>query len=178
MIKKTSLINKSIYLYLIGLLPFALLTGTLLPEILIIFLILSFIYEVLINKNFIPFKNHIFIFLIIIWIYLIFNYTISSDKLLSFSRTFSFIRFPLLILSINYFLKENDYKYDLIFRIWSITLIIIIFDLFFQSIFEYNLLGFKSPWAQRLSGFMKDELKIAHLLIGFVMPTISFYLMT
>ena len=109
MIKKKSLINKSIYLYLIGLLPFALLTGTLLPEILIIFLILSFIYEVLINKNFIPFKNHIFIFLIIIWIYLIFNYTISSDKLLSFSRTFSFIRFPLLILSINYFLKENDY---------------------------------------------------------------------
>ena len=177
MIKKLSPINKDIYLYLIGLLPLALLTGTLVPEILIMILLLGFIYEILIDKNLIPFKDFFFLFLIIIWIYLIFNYTISSNKDLSFSRTFSFIRFPLLVLSINYFLKKNDYKYDLIFRIWGIILIITILDLFFQSIFGYNTLGFKSPWAQRLAGFMKDELKIAHLLIGFVMPTISFYLM-
>ena len=73
MIKKLSPINKDIYLYLIGLLPLALLTGTLVPEILIMILLLGFIYEILIDKNLIPFKDFFFLFLIIIWIYLIFG---------------------------------------------------------------------------------------------------------
>ena len=37
-------------------------------------------------------------------------------------------------------------------------------------------MGFKSPWGARLSGFFNQELKIAHLLIGFFLPALAFYL--
>ena len=64
----------------------------------------------------------------------------------------------------------------MIFKLWGITLVIVIIDLYFQAIFGFNTIGFKSPWPSRLSGFLNDELKIAHILIGFVMPTICFYI--
>jgi O-antigen ligase len=169
--------NNKFFLYLIGLLPLSLLPGTLIPELFILLILSSFLYEVLKNKDFSYFNKRIFFFLLIIYGYLIFNFSVSSDKDLSFLRAFAFIRFPLLVLSIDYFLKKNDYKLDIVFSLWAITLVIVIFDLFFQSYFGYNLFGFESHWNNRLSGFMNDELKIAHWLIGFTMPTIAFFSM-
>ena len=168
--------NNNFFLYVIGLIPLFLLTGTLIPEILVLLVLIGFFYEIIKNKDFSYFNNKIFIFLIIIWVYLILNFTISSDRDLSFLRSFGFIRFPLLVLSINYFLRKNDYKLDIIFYCWGITLLVVVFDLYFQSFFGFNLFGFESHWNNRLTSFMKDELKIAHWLIGFAMPTITFFL--
>lgn len=170
-------LNNNFILYVIGLIPLFLLTGTLIPELLILLVILFFLYETLKNKDYSSFNNKTFFLLVIIFGYLIFNFIISSDKDLSFSRAFGFIRFPLLILAVDYFLKKSDYKLDIVFNFWAITLTVVVFDLFFQSFFGYNLLGFESAWNNRLSGFMKDELKIAHWLIGFTMPTIAFFSM-
>ena len=55
-----------------------------------------------------------------------------------------------------------------------ITIIVIIIDLYFQYIFGFNTLGFVTPGSGRLSGFLGDELKIAHLLIGFAMHAIIY----
>ena len=172
---KSLILNDKLFLYVIGLFPLFLLTGTLIPEILILLILSGFFYEVLKNKDFSYFNNRIFFFLLIIFGYLIFNYTVSIDKSISFSRAFGFIRFPLLIISIDYFLKKNDYKLDIIFNFWAITLVVVVFDLFFQSFFGQNLFGFESHWNNRLSGFMRDELKIAHWLIGFAIPTMAFF---
>ena len=172
-----SKLNNNFFLYILGLLPLFLLTGTLIPELFILLILLGFLFQVFKNKDFSYFNNRVFFFLLIIYGYLIFNYTVSTDRDLSFSRAFSFIRFPLIIISIDYFLKRNDYKLDIVFNLWAITLVVVVFDLFFQSYFGYNLFGFESHWNNRLSGFMKDELKIAHWLIGFIMPTIAFFLM-
>ena len=175
MVNNSLRLNNNFFLYVIGLIPLFLLTGTLIPEILILLVLIGFFYQIIKNKDFSYFNEKIFIFLIIIWVYLILNFTISSDRDLSFLRSFGFIRFPLLVLSINYFLRKNDYKLDIIFYCWGITLLVVFFDLYFQSIFGYNLFGFESHWNNRLTSFMKDELKIAHWLIGFAMPTIAFF---
>ena len=129
---KSLILNDKLFLYVIGLFPLFLLTGTLIPEILILLILSGFSYKVLKNKDFSYFSNRIFFFLLIIFGYLIFNYTVSIDKSISFSRAFGFIRFPLLIISIDYFLKKNDYKLDIIFNFWAITLVVVVFDLFFQ----------------------------------------------
>ena len=118
--------NNNFFLYVIGLIPLFLLTGTLIPEILVLLVLIGFFYEIIKNKDFSYFNNKIFIFLIIIWVYLILNFTISSDRDLSFLRSFGFIRFPLLVLSINYFLRKNDYKLDIIFYCWGITLLVVV----------------------------------------------------
>ena len=172
---QSSLYNKSV-LILIGLLPFSLIVGTIITEFFIFALVLFFLSEVLIEKKFEFFKDDIFLFLFLIWIYLLFSLINSTNYELSLLRSIFFIRFPLLVIAINFFLKKNSYKFDLIFKLWGITLTIVIIDLYFQAIFGFNTFGFKSPWPARLSGFLKDELKIAHLVIGFVMPTICFYL--
>jgi O-antigen ligase len=166
---------KQIPLFLIGLFPLCLLIGSFASELLIFIIIIFFLSEVILYKKIHIFRENWFIFLITIWIYLIFNLYISSNFDLSFNRSILFIRFPILILAINYFIKKNDFEYNIIFKLWAITIFITISDLYFQYIFGYNILGIESPWLTRLSGFMGDELKVAHLLIGFTMPIFAFY---
>ena len=171
----SDLSNKFV-LVLVGLLPFALVVGTMISELLMLTIIFFFLSEILIKKKFEFFKDDIFLFLCVIWIYLLLNLINSTNFEHSLLRSIFFIRFPLLVIAINFFLKKNSYNFDLIFKLWGITLAIVIIDLYFQAIFGFNTIGFKSPWPTRLSGFLKDELKIAHILIGFVMPTICFYI--
>ena len=112
-------IDANFYLYLVGLFPLALLTGTLISEIFILTIILGFIYEMFINKDFTPLKNKVFIFLLIIWAYLLFNhFIISVDRGLSFSRSLSFIRFPLFIFAISFFINKSNKKFEIIFKLW------------------------------------------------------------
>ena len=171
----SDLTNKFV-LVLVGLLPFALVVGPMISELLMLTIIFFFLSEILIKKKFEFFKDDIFLFLFVIWIYLLLNLINSTNFESSLLRSIFFIRFPLLVIAINFFLKKNSYNFDLIFKLWGITLVIVIIDLYFQAIFGFNTIGFKSPWPSRLSGFLNDELKIAHILIGFVMPTICFYI--
>ena len=171
----SDLSNKFV-LVLVGLLPFALVVGPMISELLMLTIIFFFLSEILIKKKFEFFKDDIFLFLFVIWIYLLLNLINSTNFESSLLRSIFFIRFPLLVIAINFFLKKNSYNFDLIFKLWGITLVIVIIDLYFQAIFGFNTIGFKSPWVGRLSGFLNEELKIAHLLIGFVMPAICFYI--
>jgi len=168
--------KESIALYLIGFYPFALILGTLISEILNFTLIILFVVECIKNKNTKFYKDPIIYFLIIIWIYLIVNLFSSVNYQLSLNRSIFFIRYPLLILAISYFLIKYPKKIEIIFKLWMITLIITIVDLYIQYFLGENILGFKSPWNERLSGFFNQELKVAHLLIGFFLPTFGFFL--
>ena len=162
---------------LIGLYPFALLLGSLISEIINIVLILLFISAIFLKKeNTKFFFDKITYILIIIYFYLFINLLSSTEWHLSFSRCVYFIRFPLLVLAIGYFLNSNE-KFKIVFNLWAITLAIVIFDLYFQNFFGFNTLGYVSTFPGRLSGFSNEELKIAHLLIGFFIPTLA-YLVT
>ncbi len=167
-------IENKFSLYLIGFLPLSLLIGTLFAEIIIFIIIFFFLYEIILERNFNFLKNTLFIFFLIVYVYLIINLFNSSNFNLSFNRSIFFLRFPLLVMAIAYFIKKNKFEINLIYKLWTITICIIIFDLYFQYIFGFNMLGFKSPWPERLSGFLGDELKIANLLIGFATHVIIF----
>lgn len=170
------MINKNLLpLYLIGLYPAALIIGTLISEIITIILAILFINECFKNKKFLFFKDPIIYFLFIIWGYLLINLFNSVDFQLSLNRSIFFIRFILIILSIAYFLNKYSKKNYIIFRLWMITILITIIDLYVQFFFGQNLLGFKSPWDARLSGFFDQELKVAHLLIGFFLPSFAYF---
>ncbi len=171
------MINKnSIALYLIGFYPFTLILGTLISETLNLVLILLFANEFFKNKKLNFYKDPIIYFLVIIWVYLLINLFNSVDFQISLNRSVFFIRYPLLILSISYFITKYPDKIEIIFKLWMVTLIITIIDLYIQFFLGENILGFKSPWSSRLSGFFNQELKVAHLLIGFFLPTFAFFL--
>ena len=168
--------KKYIAFYLIGFYPFTLILGTLISEILNLILIILFVNECIKNKSLENYKDPIIYFLIIIWIYLIVNLFNSIDFQLSLNRSIFFIRYPLLILAISYFLIKYPDKIEIIFKLWMITLIITIVDLYIQYFFGANILGFKTSEIKRLSGFFNQEFKVAHLLIGFFLPAFAFFL--
>jgi O-antigen ligase len=167
--------KNSVPYYLIGLYPLALIFGTLVSEIITLFLIIFFIIDCVNKKKIFFIKDPIIYFLIIIWIYMLFNLFNSIDFNMSLNRSIFFFRYPLLIISIVYFLTMYPNKIGIIFKLWMITIIITILDLYIQFFFGENILGYKSPWSQRLSGFFDQELKVAHLLIGFFLPAFSFF---
>ena len=168
--------KKSIAFYLIGFYPLTLILGTLISETLNLILIILFVNECIKNKSLENYKDPIIYFLIIIWIYLIINLFNSIDFQLSLNRSIFFIRYPLLILAISYFLIKYPKKIEIIFKLWMIILMITIVDLYIQYFLGANILGFKTPWPARLSGFFNQELKVAHLLIGFFLPAFAFFL--
>ncbi len=167
--------KKSLPLYLIGLYPAALIIGTLVSEIITIALAILFLTECFKNKKFLFFKDPVIYFLFIIWGYLLINLFNSIDFQLSLNRSIFFIRFILIILSVAYFLRKYSKDIDIVFRLWMIIILITVIDLYIQFFFGQNLLGFKSPWNERLSGFFDQELKVAHLLIGFFLPSFAYF---
>ena len=170
------MINKKfIPFYLIGLYPFTLILGTLISESLSIILILLFAVESIKNKKLNFYKDLIIYFLVIIWIFMMINLFNSIDFQLSFNRSIFFIRYPLLILSITYFLRKDPDKIEIIFKLWMLTVVVTIIDLYIQFFFGANILGYQSPWEERLSGFFNQELKVAHLLIGFFLPAFAYF---
>jgi len=162
-------------LYLIGLYPVALTIGTLISELVTVILIILFIFECTKEKKIFYIKDPIIYFLIIIWIYLLINLFISIDFELSLRRSLFFIRHILIVLSIAYFLTKYSDKTNIVFKLWMIIILIIIIDLYIQFFFGQNIIGFKSPWGERLSGFFNQELKVAHLLIGFFLPSFAYF---
>ena len=170
------MINKKfIPFYLIGLYPFTLILGTLISESLSIILILLFAIDSIKNKKLNFYKDLIIYFLVIIWIFMMINLFNSLDFQLSFNRSIFFIRYPLLILSITYFLRKDPDKIEIIFKLWMLTVVVTIIDLYIQFFFGANILGYQSPWDERLSGFFNQELKVAHLLIGFFLPAFAYF---
>ena len=162
-------------LILIGLYPLALMLGTFISELITFILITLFLYKSYYLKNWKWTKEIIFYFLITTYLYLIINSILSNFPLESSQRAISFIRFILLVFAINFFLKNNNSNKKIIFRLWFYTLVLTVIDLYFESFFGFNTFGYRSPWSDRLSGFMFGELKIAHLLIGFSLPAIIYY---
>jgi len=162
-------------LILIGLYPLALMVGTFISELITFILVTLFLYKSYYLKNWKWTKEIIFYFLITTYLYLIINSILSNFPLESSQRAISFIRFILLVFAINFFLKNNKSNKKIIFRLWFYTLILTVIDLYYESFFGFNTFGYRSPWPDRLSGFMFGELKIAHLLIGFSLPAIIYY---
>ncbi len=162
-------------LILIGLYPLALMVGTFISELITFILVTLFLYKSYYLKNWKWTKEIIFYFLITTYLYLIINSILSNFPLESSQRAISFIRFILLVFAINFFLKNNNSNKKIIFKLWFYTLVLTVIDLYFESFFGFNTFGYKSPWSDRLSGFIFGELKIAHLLIGFSLPAIIYY---
>ena len=107
-----------------------------------------------------------FIALIIFWILAIFSSIINLQYgYESLGRSITFFRFIILIMAVHYFI-DSHYKLKKFAIISIITLTIIGFDLFLQSITSYNLLGFRiqrlSPLNENIylrpSGFFREEL--------------------
>ena len=175
MFKKIPLISlDNVALFLISVIPIGLLISTGVSELLSILLIILFIIKSFTEKNIQWYKNFYFLILIILWLVLILNLIFSKYPENTILRSLGFIKYIIFVFSIIYYLKIKN-NLNIIFCVWTITLLIVGFDIIFEYIFKYNVLGFTSPYEDRIASFLGKELKIGHFVLGFCFICSGFF---
>ena len=164
----------NISLFLIAILPIGLLISTGVSELLSILLVILFIIKSLNEKNLRWYKNFYFLILAILWIVLILNLIFSKYPENTIFRSLGFVKYIIFIFSIAYYLKIKN-NLNTIFSIWTIILLIVSFDIHFEYIFKYNVLGFTSVDQDRIASFLGKELKIGHFVLGFCFICSGFF---
>tara|TARA_B100000787_G_scaffold169729_2_gene161983 strand:- start:295 stop:1464 length:1170 start_codon:yes stop_codon:yes gene_type:complete len=151
-----------------------LLSGSLFINLAVILIDIFFIIEIYRKKIFPEYKNIFFILLSFFYCILILNIFFNTGDVFSFERQIGFIRFFIFVFALKYYLIFSSKKYfDNILNIWFIFFLIVTFDIYFEFIFGFNILGNVSYMEGRLSSFLGAELKIGNFYNGFIFLIIS-----
>ena len=153
--------------------PISLILGNLIINLYFLLFSISFFINIKENKYFI--NNKITYLLLFFFISLLINLIFSLYPINSSLRIIKIFFIILFIIdSLRIFQK---YKEDLIhnfFLIWSVILVIVILDCFFEIIFGFNILGYSTPLVGRIASFFGDELVVGAFIYGFSLFFISF----
>ena len=162
------MINKISYILtvLISLLPLFLITGPAIPDIVITFTGVFFIFFSIYEKNYFKLLNNNFIkFSFIFWLYLIFISIFAENKKLSFNDSVIFIRILLIPILILFWYSNDKKRLERVITIIFLIVIFVTLDTFYQYInynsatgFGEDILGFVPNWYGRLTGPFGDEL--------------------
>lgn len=172
---KTSNNLTNINFFLILVLPFALLFGTFVSEIIIFLSTAFFLIKSYIEKKWEWTEKTEFKFLLLIWGYLILNAILANNIHLSLSRGIFFFRFILLIFVISDILKNKRFE-NIIFISWITLTIVTSVDIYIEFFFNKDLLGNFSEYSGRIASFTGKELKIGGYLIAILLTSFSFFL--
>ena len=151
-------------------LPIGLLSSNIISEIIIFSITIIFFLSVK-KEDVLKVINNKFIFLfLILTLYFSINYFINFNKNPSITRSLLFIRFPLYVISLSYFLNSGLFNNKKIFYYWGGVVLITCLDLQLQKITGKNILGYDhvaEGSIMRLGGFLNDELKISNFINSF-----------
>ncbi len=176
--KKTNLYHSLLFIssLLLILLPAALISGPFLPDLFItlialIFLILYYLDR---NKEFLISKILFFRLFILFFIFIVLGSIFSDSLMLSLKSSATYIRFGIFSIAVLYIFRNNKNMIKFFYLILLITLIILLFDGYFQFFTGKNIFGYSSIRSDRLGGLFFDELilgsfisKILPILITF-----------
>ena len=162
---------------LLILMPLALISGPFLPDLFIV--LISFIFLFTLNKKreLFNLKSNFFIFFLIFYSYLILTSILSDNFYQPIKPSITYLRFGFFSLAVFFILnnKKNFIKY--FYFMMCFTLIVLIFDGYFQFITEKNIFNFKGVRPDRLGGLFFDELILGSYL-GKILPIFFiFYLL-
>ena len=157
---------------LITILPITLLVGSMASNITVVLIGLFFIIDSIIRKNNFFLEDKNFYFLIIIYLYLIFNSIFISNHPEAPFKALAFIRFILLAYAINFYFKLYNNSF---LKMWALIFLIVSFDILFEFFSGKNILGFESTYKGRIASFTRDELKIGGFYFGFLFICLAFF---
>ena len=157
---------KKISIYLIGLLPLALIAGPLIGETFLFLLFIFFLYFLFKEKRYYLFDNKLFKIFLIFWIYLVTISVFAPEKLVSLKSSFFYVRFGIYTISILYFLNSVKEHLNIIYLLYKYTLIFVILDSTVQIFYGSDIFGFKpnSIDLMRISGPFGDKFVLGSFL--------------
>ena len=170
-------VTNTYFLILFSLIPVSIIVGSSISLINIVLIDLSFLFLIIYKKEYKFLTNKTIKLIIILCLYLVFNSIISKDFLIGAQRNLGFIRFGILFLAFNYFFCDKKF-FNKVLLVWSITLLILTIDIYVESIFGRNILGYGEEYGSRIVSFFKDEPIVGGYISGFYLIIIGhfFYL--
>jgi O-antigen ligase len=160
------IISNQISFFLITALPFGLLIGSALINIILV--ASSLLFLITARKNFYYNNKNIIIILLIFWISLVTNAFFSNNFKVSVAEVFSTLRyFYFVLFIIFYFENTNDAKIKNFHLILRLLFYFITLDLIFEFLSGKNFFGNQATYPGRLSGVLGEELKIGNFYTGF-----------
>lgn len=171
------MINKKVnnyFLILFSILPITIVSGPAVSLINILLIDLSFLVLILFIKDYSFLKSKPLKYLLLIYIYLIFNSFISLDKEIGLLRNLGFLRLIILFAAFNYFFSEEKFL-KIVLTAWSLILTIILFDIFWESLNGQNIFGFGGDiYGRRIVSFFQDEPIVGGFVNSFYLIIIGF----
>ena len=171
-VNKTTVTEQSLsyyFLILFSIIPISIILGSSISLFNILLIDISFIILIIVKKDFLFLKSKTITYLLILYLYLIFNSLISLDYTSGLYRNLGFIRMIILFAAFNYFFRQQFFLKKVL-TIWLIVLFFVIIDIFIEFYMGKNIFGFGGDQpGGRIVSFFKDE----SIVGGFVN---SFYL--
>ena len=165
-IKRIYLYHKFLYIasLLLLLFPAAQISGPFLTDFFLILIVIIFLVIFNQDKEFIISKNFFFNLFIIFYIFLVTRSIFSDNVMLSLKSSATYIRFGIFSLAVFFILKNNKNFIRHFYIILFITLIILLFDGYFQFFTGKNIFGWENPRPDRLGGLFFEELILGSYL--------------
>ena len=154
------------FLILFSFIPISLVLGATVSLVNILIIDISFLILIFFYREFTFIRSKPFLILLLIYLYLIINNLFSIDPELGFFRSFGFVRIIILFLAINFFFKDKIFLKKVL-KFWTIFLCLIIFDIFWESYFGVNVIGYGEEYGRRIVSFFKDEPVVGGYLNAF-----------
>ena len=181
--KKIENIKINIPLILLTILPISIIIGSSISLINVVLFSLCFISVYLSRNNIKIYDFKPLLFLIILYLYLIFNSLISVDITSGIYRNLGFIRFVLFFLMINYFFFINEKNLNIL-KLWAIIFFIVLVDTYIERFTGSNIFGFgkleidgvPQPHGQRVMSFFRNEPITGAFLCGFCFVVLGYIL--
>jgi O-antigen ligase len=162
------------FIILFSFIPASIIIGPAISLINIVLIDLSFVFLILYKKEYKFLSNKIVKFILFFYLYLIFNSIISKDFSMGAFRNFGFIRFGILFLAFNYFFYNKSFL-NKVLIVWTITLLLLSIDIYVESIFGENILGYGKNYGERIVSFFRDEPIAGGYINGFFLIIIGYF---
>ena len=167
-------VTNNYFLVLFSLMPISIISGSLISMINILFIDISFLILIMINKDYSSLKSKPVKYLFLFYLYLVFNSLMSFDREIGLARNLGFIRMIILFIAFNYFFNQKIFLNKVLYA-WSVILFFVVFDVFFESFSGRNILGYGGEeYGRRLVSFFKDEPIVGGYLNAFYLILIGF----
>lgn len=162
---------------LLILMPLALISGPFLPDLFIVLISIIFLFILNKKKQLFVLQSNFFTLFLIFYFYLVLTSILSDNFDQSIKSSITYLRFGFFSLAVLFILNNKKdfikYFYFMIF----FTIIILIFDGYFQFITGKNIFGYTTVRPDRVGGLFFDELILGSYL-GKILPIfLTFYIL-
>ena len=154
---KTNIKFFSFSSFLICILPILLISGPFFSDLIATYLGLSFLLYCVYTKKTYCFKNKIFLYFIIVYIYLNINSFFSFNYTISLKSSLPFLRIILFTIAVSFFVNKFEQLNKHYFTIFFVSVFFLFLYSYFIIFFKQDFFGNKTLESTRVTSFFGSE---------------------